>query len=91
MVGDHLGRILDRIACLLVGAGLFQNMGGKHIPDIVRSVGKQPLDGSAAGIGIVDAIALDDEPPGFVKGRLIISRVLADHFDRLDEKRARMG
>ena len=43
VVGDHLGRVLDRIACLLVGAGLFQNMGGKTSRTLCGPWGSSPL------------------------------------------------
>lgn len=44
MLGDHLGRVLDRIARLFVGAGLLQDMRRQHVADIVRPVRQQALD-----------------------------------------------
>jgi hypothetical protein len=38
---------------------LLEDMRCQKIPEIMRSVRQQALDGTAAGIGVVDAIALD--------------------------------
>lgn len=88
MLGDHVRRVLDRVACLLIGAGPFQNMGGEHVSDIVRSIGKKARDDSAAVVGIADALALDRHPRGFIEGRLIVGGVL--DFHGLHEQRARV-
>lgn len=63
-------------------------MGGENIANVVGSMGKKALDGASASIGIVDAVALDRQPPGFVKGRLVVGGVLAGYFHRLHEQRA---
>ena len=36
--GDHLGRVLDGVARLLVGAGDLEDMGRQNVADVVRSV-----------------------------------------------------
>ena len=72
MLGDHVGRVLDGIACLFIGPGLLQNMGRKHVADIVWAMRQQALDDAATGVGVEDAIALDGKFPSFVKGRLVM-------------------
>lgn len=49
--GHHIRRVLDGVARLLIGAGLFQNMSGEHIADIVRPMRQKTLDGAAPRIG----------------------------------------
>lgn len=53
MLGNHVWRVLDGVARLLVGSGLFQDMGREHVADIVRAVRQESGDGAAVGIGIV--------------------------------------
>ena len=65
-------------------------MGREHVTDIVRSMRQQALDHTAACVGIEDAIALDRQLPSFVKGRLIVSGILAGRLDSLDKQRARL-
>jgi hypothetical protein len=43
VLGNHLGRVLNGIAGLLIRAGLLEDMGGKHITNIMRTMGQQPL------------------------------------------------
>ena len=38
VLGHHLGGVLDGITRLLIGAGLLENMGREHVPNIVRAV-----------------------------------------------------
>lgn len=59
VLGDHLGSILDRIAGLFVGTGLFQDMRCQNIPHIVGAVRQEPFDRAAIRPWIVDAVALD--------------------------------
>ena len=77
MLGDHVRRILDRVACLLIRSGLLEDVGGEHVPDIMWSVRQQALDHAAAGVGVEDAITLDGQLPGFVESRLIVGGILA--------------
>lgn len=72
MLGDHVRCVLDGIACLFIRSGLFQNMGRKHIPDVMGSMRQQALDHTAAGVGVEDAVTLDGQFPCLVKGRLIV-------------------
>jgi hypothetical protein len=66
-------------------------MGGEHIADTVWAVRQQPLDRAAIRIGIMDALALDCEPPGLIEGILAIGGILAGEFHRLHEQRAGIG
>lgn len=91
MVGDRGGRILDRIACLFVGACLLEDMGGQHIADAVRAVRQQADDRAPPRVRIVDAVALDRQPPGFIEGLLTVGCVPALRLDRLDEEDAWVG
>lgn len=90
VVGDHLRRILDGVACLLVGPGLLQDMSGKDVADVVGTMRQQALDGAATGVRVVDPIALDRSPPSLVKGRLVVRRILGLGFNRLHEKGGRI-
>ena len=72
MLADHLRGILNSVTCLLVGAGLFQDMGRQHIAHIVRPMREKPFDRAAPGPGIEDAVALNDEPPGLIECVLVI-------------------
>lgn len=51
-----IGRILNGIACLLVGSGLFQNMRRKNVPQVMRSMWQEALDRTSPGIGVIDAV-----------------------------------
>lgn len=88
MLGDHVGGVLDGIACLFIGSGLLHNMGGEHVTDIVWPMRQQALDHTTAGVGVEDAITLDGKFPNFVKGRLIVDGILAGRLDLLDEQGA---
>lgn len=59
MLLHHVERVLGRIARLLIGSSLLEDMGRKNIADIVGTVGKQSFDDASARVGIVDAVALD--------------------------------
>ena len=83
------GRILNGVARLLVGYRLLQDVGGEHIADIVRAVRKGPLDGAAAGIGVVDPIALSPEAPSI--GILVVRCIPARCLFGLDEQGAGFG
>jgi len=85
VASDHLGGVLDRVARLLVRARLLEDVGGEHVPDIMRPMRQQPLDLAAAGVRVVDAIALDRQTPGFIEGRPVIGSVPAVGLHRLDE------
>ena len=91
MLGHHLRRVLDRVARLLVGAGLLQNVGGQHIAHIVRAMGQKPLDCAATGPRVEDAVTLDDEPPSLIERILIIGGFGAGHLRRLDEEGPGIG
>lgn len=38
MLGDHVRRIMDGIACLLVRTGMLEDMGGENVPDIMGTM-----------------------------------------------------
>jgi len=86
MLADHLRRILNGVTCLLVGAGLFQDVGCQHVTHIVRPVREKSFDRAAPGPGIEDAVALDDEPPGLVECVLVIGGIGAGPLRGLDEE-----
>ena len=65
MFRDDLGTVLDCVACLFIGAGLFEHMRCEYVANIVRSVRQQALDRAATGVGIIDAVTLNREPPRF--------------------------
>lgn len=52
VLGNHLRRVLDGLTGLLVGPGPLQDMGRQYDPDVVRAVGQQSLDGSAASTSV---------------------------------------
>lgn len=83
-----IGRILDGVACLLIGSGLLQHMCRKNVPQVMRSMRQQALDRTAFGIGVVDPIALDDGPPRLVEGGRIIGGVDAGRLHGLHEERS---
>lgn len=69
-----IGRILNGIARLLVGSGLLQNMRRQNVPQVMRSMRQEALDRTPSGIGIIDAVTLDDSPPSLVEcGRIVSS------------------
>ena len=72
MFSHHFRCVLNGVAGLLIGAGLLQNVSGQDVPDVMRPVGQQALDRSAACVRIPNSVPLDQEPPGFVEGRLIV-------------------
>lgn len=76
MLGDHLGGVLNGVARLLIGARLLEDMGREHVAHILWPVRQQTLDGTAAGVGVADAIALDREAPGLIKGVLAVRGIL---------------
>lgn len=43
VVGNHFRRVLDGITCLLVRAGLLQNMGCKYVGTLCGPCGSRPL------------------------------------------------
>lgn len=90
MLGDHLGRVLDRVARLLEAACLLEDVGGQHVADVVRPVGQQTLDGPTLGIGVVDPMPLDDVAPRLVERCLVISGSRAALLHGLDEESARV-
>jgi hypothetical protein len=61
MFGDHFGRVLDGVACLLVGAGLLKDVGGKNVPHIMRPMRKKTVDRAPPSKGVQDAVALDHQ------------------------------
>ncbi len=61
-------RILNGLACLLIGSGLLQDMCRKNVPQVMRFMRQQALDRTAFGMGVVDPIALDDGPPRLLEG-----------------------
>ena len=86
MLCDHIGRVLNGVARLLIGAGLLQNMRREHIADIVGPMRQQPIDRPSTGIGIVDAMPLYCEPPGLIEGRLVIGSTCRAGLHGLDEE-----
>lgn len=88
MLLHHIGGILDRITRLLVGACLLEDMRRQNIPDIVRTVRQQALDGAATGIGIVDSISLDDGSPSLVECRGVVCGFGTGRLHRLHEQGA---
>lgn len=85
MLLHDIGRILNGIACLLVGSGLLQNIHRKNVPRVMGSMRQQALDRTPSGIGIIDAVTLDDSPPSLVECGRIVSSIDAGRFHRLDE------
>jgi hypothetical protein len=73
----HVRCVLDRVTRLLVGAGLFEDMSCQDITKIMRAVWQQSYDGTATDIGIINTIALNDSPPGFVECGGIIGGIQA--------------
>lgn len=51
MLLNDIRCVLDGITRLLVRSGVLEDMRWQNIPEIMRSVREQALDGSAAGIG----------------------------------------
>ena len=49
MLGHHLRRILNGVACLLIGAGMLEDVGGKNIPHIMRPMNAMWHDQDIAG------------------------------------------
>jgi len=91
MFCHHVGRILDRVAGLLIRARPLQNMRGKNISDVVRTMREQTLDRAPAGVGIEYAISLYGQSPCFVKCRRIVSGISAARFHRLYEEGLRIA
>src|SRR5690606_4308018 len=60
-------------------------------PDVMRTMGQQAFNSASSGIGVVDAVSLDREPPGFVEGRLIVGCVRRGGLDGLHEEGSRIG
>lgn len=58
----------------------------KNVPQVMRTMRQQTLDRTSSGIGIIDAIALDDRPPSLVERRRVVGRIEAGGLDRLDEQ-----
>jgi len=81
-----VGRVLNGVACLLVGSGLLQNMRRKNVAQVMGSMRQQALDRTPSGIGIIDAIALDDRPPSIAEGCRVVGRIKAGGLERLDEQ-----
>ena len=79
-------RVLNGVACLLVGSGLLQNMRRKNVAQVMGSKRQKALDRTPYGTGIIDAIALNDPPPSLVEGCRVVGRIKAGGLDRLDEK-----
>lgn len=71
--------------------GTLQDVGGKHITNVVRAVRQKTLDDAAPGVGIVDAIALDDQPPCLEERILVVGGCCAIDLDGLDEEGPRIG
>ena len=71
MLSNHFRRILYGVACLLVGTGLRQDMGGQYIANIVRPMGKQSLDRTAPGPRIVEAIVTGNHPTALTVETLV--------------------
>lgn len=90
VVLHHIRGVLDRVACLLVGPGLLQDMGRQHVADVVWPMRQQPRNRAPPGERIVDAVALDRQPPGFIERGLVVGRIRARSLDRLHEERARI-
>lgn len=88
MLLNDIRCVLDGITRLLIRAGLLEVMRCQNIPKIMRSVREQSFYGAAAGIGVVDAIALDHGAPGFIEFGGILCRVQAGCLHRLDEQGA---
>ncbi len=86
MLLDHIWGILDRVARLLIGACEFQDMRGQHVAYVVRSMGKQARQCAPASVGIIDAVALDCQPPCLIEGGLVICGVRARLLHRFDEQ-----
>lgn len=91
VLGHHLRRVLDRVASLLVGAGLLQNVGGQHVAHIVRAMWQKSFDRAATGPRVEDAVTLDDEPPSLIECVLIIRGFGAGYFRCLDEESPGIG
>lgn len=63
MLGNDLCSILNGIAGLIIGTCLLQHMGSQYVPDAVRTMRQKPFDRASSNVGIIYAIALNDEPP----------------------------
>lgn len=90
MFRDRLGRVLDRVAGLLVRARLLEDVRCEDIAHVVWPMRKQTLDSASFGIGIVDAVALDDQPPGFIERVLVVLSRRAARLDGLHEEGPRV-
>jgi len=88
MLLNDIRCFLDGIAGLLVGSGLLEDMRCQNIPMIMRSVREQSLDRAAAGVRVVDSIALDNGSPSFIEFGGIVCRVQTGCLHRLDEQGA---
>lgn len=91
MLCDHIRGVLNGIARLLVGPGPLEDMGGKDIAHIMRSVRQQAFNRPALGPGVIDPVALYRSAPCLIERVLTVSRIRASHLRRLDEERARVG
>ena len=87
MLLHDVGRVLNCVARLFVGSGLLQNMRCENVSQVMRSMRQEALDRTPSGIGIIDAVTLDDSPPSLVECGRIVSSINTGRLHRLDEKR----
>ena len=90
MLLHHIRCVLDRVARLLIGSRLLQDVRRQDVSQIMWPVRQQALEGAATGIWIIDAVSLDDRSPSLVELRGVVSRIVARRLHRLDEERARI-
>lgn len=55
MLLNHIRGVLDGVACLLVGSGLFEDVGCHDIAEVMWTVAEQYLERTSAGPGGLDS------------------------------------
>lgn len=63
MLLDHVRRVLDRIARLLIGARQLEDMSSKNVSHVVRPVRKETLDSASTGVRVKDCKFRGNPPP----------------------------
>ena len=82
----HLWRVLDRVAGLLIGPGLLENMCREHVTHVVWPVRQQTFDRATSCPRVVNTVPLDHGSPSLEKCVLGIGGIGASDFRCLDEK-----
>ena len=85
-----IGRVLNGVARLLVGSGLFKDMRRENVPQVMRTMRQQALDRASPGVGVINSIALDDGPPSLVECGGVVGGIKEDR-ERITMESDRAG